>query len=72
MSTTKMGGRRPSLTDEQAAELLQLRRRLAGIPSAEDLAERWNKPAKLIRRYLFGDVDRLPKRHEHLVHADQS
>lgn len=72
MSPAKMGGRRPSLTDEQAIELMKLRHALQQLPTVEELAVRWNKPAKVIRRYLSGDPNRLPKRHEHLLHADHS
>lgn len=72
MSPAKMTGRHASLSDEQVAELARLRRQLEQLPTAEQLAERWGKPVKVIRRYLYGRAGRVPKRHEHLLHADHS
>ena len=65
-----MGGRVPKLTDAQAATLLQLRRTLETLPTPDQLANELGLPVLIVRRYLFGRLDRLPKRHEHFLHAD--
>lgn len=66
-----MGGRRPVLSDAQAEEVLAVRRALAGLPTPRQLAERLGIAEKHVRRYLFGRLDQLPKRHECLMHVDR-
>lgn len=61
-------GPRPTLTTEQAIELLRIRAQVNQIPKPEEVAERLGISVRDVRRYLYGADQSIPKQHRRLLH----
>ena len=57
----RWSGRPPKLDPQHVPELLEIRQRLADIPTVAELAVRWGISRSAVRRYLH---EQLPKRYE--------
>ena len=57
----RWSGRPPQLDPRHVPELLDIRQRIADIPTVAELAERWGISRSAVRRYLH---EQLPKRYE--------